>query len=340
MSSQCVLVADIGGTHARFALADPAAPAPLLDDSISQQSVDAHATLADAARAYLHGRGADVHRAVLAIAGPVHEGPVHEGLRRDDQVHMTNHPWEISSAGLREALALDEVLLMNDFAAQAMAIQLLSDKDLLDIGAPTRSAQANASRTCVILGPGTGLGVAVLLHRDGHDIAMATEGGHIGFAPGTPDEAAVLQHLTARYGRVSNERLLSGDGLINLHRALRAISGDAGDAGLQAKQITTAATAGDACCTQAVAMFCAILGTVAGDLVLAYGAWDGAYLSGGILQYLVPALRESDFLHRFRDKGRYAGLLARVPIRVVLHPQPGLLGAAAMARSMTGSTGR
>ncbi len=338
MSSQPVLVADIGGTHARFALADPTRPAPLLDDSIDQQPVGGHATLADAARAYLYGRNVNVHRAVFAVAGPVREGPGH-----DDVVRMTNHPWEISSTGLCEALGLDQALLVNDFAAQAMAIPLLSDKDRLDLCTPTPPTHARAIRSHVILGPGTGLGVAALLHRDGHDIAVPTEGGHLGFAPRTPDEAAVLQYLAASCGRVSNERLVSGGGLVNLHRALRAMSGqaasgDAGDTELTPQQITGAATIGDPCCKRAVTMFCDILGAIAGDLVLAYGAWDGAYLSGGMLQYLLPALRQSDALHRFRDKGRYADLLARVPLRVVLHPQPGLLGAAAMARSMTGRT--
>ncbi len=333
MSNERVLVADIGGTYARFALADPMAATPLLAGSIDQQPVAIHATLADAARAYLRRHDVEVHRAVVAIAGPVRQS-----LPRDARVRMTNHSWDASSTALREALGLDDVLLVNDFAAQAMAIPLLSGGDLLDIGASTRPTPVQAQGTCVILGPGTGLGVAALLRRDGQDIAVPTEAGHIGFAPGTPREAAVLHHLAGRYGRVSNERLLSGEGLVNLHRALLATPGNGGDTHQSPARITAAAAAGDACCQQAVSMFCDILGAVAGDLVLAYGALDGAYLSGGMLQHLLAALGGSNFLDRFRDKGRYAGLVARVPVRAVLHPQPGLLGAAAIAR--TGRTGQ
>lgn len=344
-SRERVLLADIGGTHVRFALADPDSPVPLLDDSIVQQPVAAHASLAEAASAYLGSSDVRVRRGVFAIAGPVH----------GDEVRMTNHPWRISCRQLRESLELDLLELINDFAAQAMALQLLRDDDLLAIGpltAGTLRAPAIDStspegagsqpRTCVVLGPGTGLGVAAWLQRQGRSIALSTEAGHIAFAPGTPEEMAILERLSARHGRVSNERLLSGRGLVDLHRVMAEIAGDTIDGDLQPAQISAGATTGDPGCIRSVEMFCQLSGSVAGDMVLALGAWDGAYLSGGILPHLLPLLIQSGFRRRFQDKGRYSEAIARVPTMMVMHPQPGLLGAAAMSMRIppTVSTGR
>lgn len=320
MSDGGILLADIGGTNARFALADPAAPMPLLGDDAATYPVDEFPSLADAARHYLDGTGARPRAAVLAVAGRV------DG----DHARLTNHPWVVSSARVRDALSLDAVLLVNDFLAQSAAVPLLGESHLVAIGAPSRVAADGAARTYAILGPGTGLGVGGLLYRDGRHYPLATEGGHASFAPGTPEEIEVLQRLSAHYGRVSNERLVSGGGLVNIHRALSEMAGlDPGPR--QPEDITAGAASGDRRCMRAIDIFCAVFGAIAGDVVLTLGAWDGVYLSGGLVPVLLPTLQHSGFRQRFEGKGRYAPAMATVPTLAVLHPQPGLLGAAAIA---------
>jgi glucokinase len=320
MSAKRVLLADIGGTNARFALADPAASMPLLVDSIRGYAVEAFGSLAEAAQHYLNATQAQAQSGVFAVAGRV------DG----DIARMTNHPWVVSRERVRQALGLDEVTLVNDFVAQSMAVRLLGEDDLLAIGAPGRIASDGASRTYAVLGPGTGLGIGALVVRDGRHYPLATEGGHASFAPGTPEEIAILERLTTSYGRVSNERVVSGGGLVNLHRALSEIAGlDPGP--LQPEDITARAAEGDRRCLHAIDVFCAVFGAIAGDLVLTLGAWDGVFLSGGMVPLLLPALQHSGFRRRFEGKDRYATAMSRVPTLAVLHPQPGLLGAAALA---------
>jgi glucokinase len=316
------LLADIGGTHARFALADPAAERPLLVDSIGMFPVDRFPSFADAARHYLESRGeaAGVRSAVAAVAGPV----------RDGQARMTNHPWVVSEDRIRDALGFGDVALVNDFVAQAMAVRQLAAPDAAPVGGAIPAAALRDGATAVVAGAGTGLGVGVLACRGGRWVALATEAGHAGFAPGTPMEVAILEQLSREFGRVSNERLASGAGLVNLHRALGAIAGE--DPGhLEPEDVTAGAAAGDPRCEQAVDAFGAVFGAIVGDLVLACGAWDGAYLSGGLVPPLLPALRRSGFRQRFEGKGRFAPAMAAVPTLAIVHPQPGLLGAAVIA---------
>lgn len=316
------LLADIGGTNARFALADVFARTPLLHDSIRTYAVADFPSLADAARHYIDTTHAHATLGVFAVAGRV------EG----DEARMTNHAWVISASRVRDALGLDDgMYLVNDFVAQSMAIRLLQQDDVVAIGAPAWSPAAlEKTRTYAVLGPGTGLGVGGLIVRGGRHYPLATEGGHASFAPGTPEEIAILERLSAYYGRVSNERLVSGHGLVNLHRALSEIAGrDPGP--LQPTDITTRAANGDPRCMRAIDVFCAVFGAIAGDLVLTLGAWDGVFLSGGMVPPLLSALQHSGFRQRFEGKGRYAPAMARVPTLAVLHPYPGLLGAAALA---------
>lgn len=326
-----VLLADIGGTHARFALADPSAPRPLLDETVAAFPVERFPSLAEAARHYLDGAGVAARSAVLAVAGPV----------RDGRARMTNHPWVVSAERLGDALGLSEVALVNDFVAQAMAVRQLGPSDVAPVGGPSAPA-GGAPRdgmTAVVVGAGTGLGVGVLVLHGGQWLALATEAGHASFAPGTPQEIAILEQLSPEFGRVSNERLASGAGLVNLHRALGAIAGeDPGNP--RPEDVTAGAAAGDPRCQRAVDAFCAIFGAIAGDLVLAYGAWDGAYLSGGLVPPLLPWLRRSGFRQRFEGKGRYAPAMAAVPTSAVLHPQPGLLGAAVLAADRASGAAR
>jgi len=330
-----VLLADIGGTHARFALGDPSAARPLLDHSIVVFPVDRFPSLADAARHYLRERPATarVRGVVAAVAGPVREG----------EARMTNHPWVVSERRIGEALEVGDVALVNDFVAQAMAVRQLGDADVAPVGGPFPVPAPGRDATAVVLGAGTGLGVGVLVRREGRWTALATEAGHVGFAPGTAEEVAVLERLSRDYGRVSNERLASGAGLVNLHRALADIDGEASRSpqpALRPEDVTAGAAAGDARCVRALALFCAVFGAIAGDLVLAYGAWDGAWLGGGLAPLLLPALQRSAFRERFEDKGRHAAAMRAVPTFAVLHPQPGLLGAAVIAADRAAADAR
>lgn len=323
MTVSLALLADIGGTNARFALADIQLHAPLIVDSVRQFEVVEFPSLADAARHYLDALpvpAGNVRSAVFAIAGRI------DG----DEARITNHPWVISRAATQQALGLDSLRLVNDFAAQAMAIELLTGDDLVAIGGVPWTPPSAASRTYAVLGPGTGLGVSSLIVREAQCIALETEGGHASFAAGTQEETAILARLSVHYGRVSNERLVSGGGLVNIHRALSEIAGEAAQT-LRPQDITAGAARGDQRCRRAVEVFCAVFGAIAGDLVLTLGAWDGVFLTGGLVPKLLADLRQSPFRQRFEAKGRFAAAMARVPTVAVVHPHAGLLGAAAFA---------
>jgi glucokinase len=324
VSPVLALVADIGGTNARFALASAQQPVPLIPESIRQLAVHDFPSVVDAARHYLDSMQAMQGRpatGVFAVAGRV------DG----DQASITNHPWLISRTAAERSLGLESLRLVNDFAAQAMAVSLLGDADLAVVGSVGRREPAAACRTYAVLGPGTGLGVSALIVRHGITFALETEGGHTAFAPSTAEEAAVLEQLLAEFGRVSNERLISGGGLSNIHLALAREAGDAKAERRPPQSITAAARAGDALCQRAVEMFCSVFGAFAGDLVLTLGAWDGVFLTGGLVPKLLGELQGSAFRRRFEAKGRFSGAMAGVPTLAVLHPQAGLLGAAAFA---------
>jgi glucokinase len=318
-----VLLADIGGTNARFAIADATAAQPLLADSARKYPVADFPSLGDAARRYLDDAGMHASRGVFAVAGRV------DG----DVARITNHPWVISRTRTRNALGFDELVLVNDFAAQAMAILLLDASDVIPIGgavwAPDREPH---ERTYAVIGPGTGLGVGGLVVRGGRAYPLETEGGHVSFPPGTPEETEILQRLSAQFGRVSNERLVCGPGLVNIHRALSEIAGvDPGP--MQPPDITARAAQGDMRCMRAVDVFCAVFGAISGDLVLTLGAWDGVFLTGGLVPKMLESLLHSGFRQRFEHKGRFSANMARVPSLAVVHANPGLLGAAAIAKA-------
>lgn len=317
-----VLLADVGGTNVRFALADPTQWHPLLTDSVRRYRVADYMTFTDAALAYLGTVQARPRHGVFAFAGPVGE----------DEVRITNHPWVVSRKRVRAELALGTARFMNDFAATSFCIPLLDDADVAAIGPPAPAVFAAAeTQTFAVLGPGTGLGVGALLIRDGQPIALETEGGHVAFAPRTAEEIEVLRWLGARFGRVSNERLLCGSGLANLHEALCTIHGTFEER-LIPEEITRRATEGsDPTCERAVEVFCELFGSVAGDCVLGFGAWDGVYLAGGLTPLLLPWLQRGGFRRRFADKGRFSVAMEQVPAVAILHRDAGLLGTAARA---------
>ncbi len=312
------LVGDIGGTNARFGLVSP-------DGAILHSGVFAVADFAgieDAIRAYLAGRGslAMPRHGALAIAAPI----------SGDEIRMTNHPWRFSVAALRERLGLERLIALNDFTAVALSLPRLAGGDRMPVGggAPV------AGTPIGVLGPGSGLGISGLTPTGAGWRALAGEGGHATMAPANDREAAVLGLMRRRFDHVSAERVLSGPGLVNLYNSLAAL-GRVPAAQYTPAQITDLETGvRDPLCREATAMFCAMLGTVAGNLALTLGAQGGVYIGGGIVPRLGTRFVESGFRERFEAKGRMRPYLAAIPCHVVTHKLPAFLGcAAALAQS-------
>ena len=324
------LLVDLGGTNVRFGVADPSLDQPLSEDSIRRYRVAEHESLESTAREYLADTGLEVRRAIVAAAGRIGDG---------ETIKVTNNPWAISARRTADALGLEHVHLVNDFAAQSMAVTLLKSAELASVGPlPPPVVGTGREQTFVVMGPGTGLGVGGLLVRGGHCSVLQTEGGHAGFAAHSPEDIEILSYLSRKYGRVSNERLICGQGLVNLYDAICHITGTRPDE-LSSEDITTRAQNNDCpLCVRTVETFAGIFGSVAGDLVLTLGAWDGVYLTGGMIPVLRPWLERGNFRERFEAKGRFHDVMGQVPTQAIMHPEPGLLGAAALAWLDAGRT--
>lgn len=309
------LVGDIGGTNARFALVEFDGQDPRLIEPTTYKGED-YGTAEAAIEHYLQKVGVrHPDQAVVAVAGPIEHG----------QVHMTNLDWRISEDSLRRAGGFRTAKLINDFTAQALAAPRLGPKDLRQIGHLPTSGEGDLA----ILGPGTGFGVAGLVRRHGQELPLATEGGHVAFAPLDEVEIEVLRALTKQLGggRVSVERILSGPGMEDLHLALAQAEGRKVDA-LAAKQITERAVEGCTDCLATVNRFCAVLGSTAGDIALTLGARGGVFIAGGIAPRIIDILEKSPFRERFDAKGRLSGFTQAIPTHVILHPHTALIGAA------------
>jgi glucokinase len=308
------LVGDIGGTNARFALAQPTRGRSQITDFRSLKCAD-YPTVLAALDAYFDeiGLAERPRTAVMAVAGPVEHGAI----------AFTNMGWRFSEQQLRQSAGFEHATLINDYAALALAAPVFEASDLRRLG-PETPGQAGA--TLAVLGAGTGFGASALVRDGGREAVMTTEGGHIGFAPTDALEAEIWRRLRRDYGRVSVERVLSGPGLLNLYRALREIE-DGGPELATPDEVTRGADTGCALALRAVRLFCAILGAVAGDLALAYGAQGGVFIAGGVAPNLIDHLEQSDFRQHFEAKGRFAGYLRAIPTAVVTHPQAALLGA-------------
>ena len=315
------LIADIGGTNARFALAPGAEPGPapagLLVTAERHLKVRDFPGLAEAARAYLAGLPGEVpviDAAVIAVATPVDA----------DEIRFTNSPWSFTREGLKAALGVERLAVINDFAAQATAIPHLRQGDHVAIG----GGAALAGWPIAVIGPGTGLGAAGLVPTAAGPIVVASEAGHVSFAPHDELELEILRRLIARFGHVSNERMISGPGLVTLARAMAEVSGEA-FAGSTPEDVTAAATAGSSTVARdALLVFSGLLGAAAGDLALTFGAKGGVYLCGGLCGKLGRFFDHARFRERFEAKGRLAAFLADVPCFQVTNPQTGLIGAA------------
>ena len=310
-----LLIADIGGTNGRFVLLDEegGAAAP------HRVKLDDFAGVVEATRAFLeaHGAGRAPRGAVLAVAGPV----------SGNRTTLTNRGWVVDGAEIARALGVGAVRVVNDFAAVSWSLPALTRADLHPLG----GGAAEPGEPMAVLGPGTGLGVGAFLPPDR---ALVTEGGHASLAAHTPREAAVVEWLRARHGHVSAERVLSGMGIENLHAALAAIDGAPVPERDAAAVVDAALSGGCAVCVEALSMFCALLGSVAGDLALLYGARGGVFIAGGIPPRFPDFLAASDFRARFEAKGRFAEWLRPVPAHLVTLPDAAMLGLAAMARRL------
>ena len=309
---------DIGGTHARFALAElRAGERPALGQMRKYRTAD-HPGLASAWAAFARDCGSTLPAAAsIAIAGPV-EGEL---------IRFTNNPWIIRPAAIGDELGLDhDPLLLNDFAAMAAGVGVMDDSEFDHIAGPD-GVWPNAGVTTVI-GPGTGLGVAQLLRNDGRNIVIATEGGHLDFAALDGFEEALLRRLRAQHGRVSTERIGSGPALAAIRETIAAIAGAAIVPMDDAALWQVAIDGSDMLAAQALDRLVMALGSIAGDLALAHGA-NAVAVTGGLANRIRDRLAGPLFHDRFRAKGRFTRRMADIPIRLAKHPEPGLLGAAA-----------
>ncbi len=325
------LIADIGGTNARFALVG--------DDGITRDVLRLacrdYPTLLDACSHYLaQTGGAERPRAAaIAVASPV----------AGDEVKMTNHVWSFSIEETRRRLGLDNLAVINDFVAIALSLPHLFGEDVAKIGA----GEAQPHAATGVLGPGTGLGVSAMIPTGLGWTPLTSEGGHV-TAPAFDDREAAVLAVVRRHRReagkdehVSSERVISGPGLVNLYRAIAEVDGQSADPAITPAECTRRAINGS--CTIAVktlAMFSEVLGTIAADLALTLNARGGIYIAGGIVPQLGDTFIKSGFRARFEDKGRFGGYLQSIPTWVVVEPLPAFVGLATLVGGRAAVTHR
>ncbi|WP_028100684.1 glucokinase [Pseudoduganella violaceinigra] len=312
------LLADVGGTNARFALE----LAPGRIEHIHVLACAAYPSLADALMAYLAlpdvlaVAGAGIRHGAIAIANPVN----------GDFVKMTNHHWAFSIEVLRLAVGFEVLVVANDFTALARALPLLAEHQKRQVG----GGQSQAGAPLGLIGAGTGLGVSGLIPSASGWTALLSEGGHVSFPPMNPDEVAILQYAWTEFSHVSAERLLSGVGIELIYRALVAQRGHA-EPMLPAPEIARRALAGECpLCDAAIEFFCTMLGTIAGNLGVTLGATGGIYIGGGIVPRLGERFDRSGFRARFEEKGRFRAYLAAIPTYVITAEYPAFVGVSAI----------
>jgi glucokinase len=312
-----ILIGDIGGTNARFAILLDSYAEPKQFPVV--QTAD-FATIDQAIQTMILDRtSVQPQSAVLAVAGPV------DG----DEIHLTNCPWVVRPKVMASELGLRDILVLNDFEAQALAVVALDETHMVKIGPGV--ADPSASR--VVLGPGTGLGVAGLIHALRTWVPVPGEGGHMDMGPRTSRDFEVFPHIETIEGRISGEQLLCGRGLVNIYHAIGKADGVATPFTTPAEITGAALDKSDKVASEAVAMFCTCLGRVAGDLALVFMSRGGVYLTGGIAQKIVPLLQSSGFRAAFEDKAPHSELMRGMPVYVITHPLAALSGLAAFART-------
>ncbi|KER03844.1 glucokinase [Photorhabdus temperata] len=309
------LVADIGGTNARLALCN------LKDGAIDQiktYSAKQYAGLESIISHYLAEQKVIITYACIAIACPIN----------GDWVEMTNHQWAFSISELKQALGLEKLDVINDFTAVSMAIPMLTEEHKVQLG----GGAAVEDKPIAVYGAGTGLGVAHLIKAGKQWISLPGEGGHVDFAANSEEQDAILAVLRRKLGHVSVERILSGSGLVNLYQAI-AILDQSQPEDLE-PEIVTQRALDESCqyCHRALALFCEIMGRFGGNLALNMGAFGGVYIAGGIVPRFFDFFKQSNFLYGFEDKGRFKTLVQQIPVYLITHPQPGLLGSGTYLR--------
>ncbi len=310
-----VLIADIGGTNVRFAI-QPAPDAPLHEfDTVA---TGAFADFTEAVRRTVHPAAAERPRSVLmAIAGPLLAGPM----------KLTNAEWVIDPTAIVRDLGLSTLITFNDFEALSLSLPSLRADQVMKIGGGT----VNPRKPRLVLGPGTGLGVAALIYGDEAFTPLAGEGGHVTLGPESERDFAIWPHLERVGGRISAEALLSGNGLARLYRGLAASEGlDRSDC-LSGADVTRRAEAGEALADEAIELFLVYLGRLAGDLALVFIPEGGVYIAGGIAPRLADRFETSGFRAAFENKAPHTAILSRVPTFLVTEPRPAVAGLAAFA---------
>jgi glucokinase len=314
------LVGDVGGTNARLALCEVENGALSQAKTFSTADYD---SLEAVIRFYLDEQKQEITDGCIAIACPI----------TDDWVEMTNHDWAFSTSKMKANLGFEHLEIINDFTAVSMAIPMLSAEDVMQFG----GGKAVNDKPVAVYGAGTGLGVAHLVHVDKRWVSLPGEGGHVDFAANSEEEDLILEVLRAELGHVSAERVLSGAGLVNLYRAI-VKSDDRVPENLKPKDVSQRAL-DDSCtdCRRALAMFCVIMGRFGGNLALNLGTFGGVYIAGGIVPRFLEFFKSSGFRAAFEDKGRFKDYVQNIPVFLITHDQPGLLGAGAHLRQTLGS---
>lgn len=305
------LIGDIGGSNTRLALIQSGT------EWTGMRSFrnEGHQSLEAIVSEYLAEKNARPDAAAFAVAGPV----------RGDRVRLTNRGWTIDSMHLKDRFGLKHCRVVNDFSAVAMGIPALADTDLEKAG----GGGGDDTAPVAILGPGTGLGVGGIVPGPGGGRVLVTEGGHATLAAGDERQARLLARLRLRFGHVSAERAVSGQGIENMYQALAEVEG-VNASPLSAAEIGEAAkSGGDPLAVEALGQFFRFLGAVAGDLALTYGAFGGVYIAGGIVPRYLPGFKASRFRETFESKGRMSDYLKPIPVFVILHEEVELLGLAA-----------
>ncbi len=309
------LLADIGGTWARFAVLTGSHLSP-----IEAVPTGEYANAIDGIHHYLnrrHNDGADIDTAVIAAAGPVEGG----------RCQLTNASWVLCCDQLKQTLRLRSVNIVNDLEALAWAVPRLSEADVAGIGHGIELA----GEPVVLIAPGTGLGMACFIPGSDGGRVVASEGGHATLAAADAAEEKIIDFLRRRHGHVSAERVLSGRGLMSLYEALSTEAGDGAPVASPEQIVREATDASNETARSALDMFCAFLGSVAGNAALTFGAKGGVLIAGGIAPKILEPLRRSSFRERFESKGRLRGYLAHIPTKVVTRRDPAFLGLMAIA---------
>ncbi|WHA41109.1 glucokinase [Agrobacterium larrymoorei] len=312
-----ILIGDIGGTNARFCILSDADSEPT---QLTTVKTAEYPSIDDAIQtAVLNNTSVKPVSTLLAVAGPI----------ESDEIPLTNCHWVVKPKDMLANLGLSDVIVINDFEAQALAIAALGDDNRERIG-PER-ADMMASR--VVLGPGTGLGVAGLVYARNMWFPVPGEGGHVDIGPRSARDYQVFPHLEAIEGRIAGEQILCGRGLVNLYRAICTTDGISPAYSDPADITANGLSGANAQAQETLSLFSTYLGRIAGDMALIFMARGGVYLAGGISQKIIPALKLPEFRAAFEDKAPHKALMASIPTYVVTHPQAALAGLSTYARS-------